>query len=389
MPIKKMDGSMDVVEAAEKRILNAFSNGVRVYLSFSAGKDSLCMAHIVYKFIMDGRIDPKQLVVIFIDEEALYESMEKMALEWRRRFMACGAEFRWYCLPLKQVSGFQHLANEESWITWEPGQEDVWVRQPPPWAICRSPYLKYPGEMNYQTFCTKITRDGIQIIGVRASESVQRLQYVAAMNIQPKQLSSRNSIAPIYDWKDSDVWLYIKQNNLKFPAAYMDLYSAGVEKHRLRLSQFFATDSCASLRKIAETNPQLWERIQKREPNAYLTLLYWDSEMFKRSTRSRSKLEGSEPKKDYKALLVDMLFTHPERYFTNPGTRKVAENYRRFYIKNADVMSDKHRKTMYEALLAGDPKLRTLRAMFTSVYTAYADYNRADIAARGKEANKV
>lgn len=378
MSVRRLEGRMSVVDAAEQRILNAFSNGVRVYLSFSAGKDSLCMAHIVYKFIIAGKINPKQLVVIFIDEEALYDSMEKMALEWRRRFMACGAEFRWYCLPLKQVSGFQHLANEESWITWEPGQENIWVRQPPPWAICRSPYLKYAGEMNYQTFCTKITKDGIQIIGIRASESVQRMQYVAAMNVHKGHITSRNAIAPIYDWKDSDVWLYIKENKLHFPEAYMDLYSCGVEKHRLRLSQFFATDSCASLRKIAETNPDLWDRIQKREPNAYLTLLYWDSEMFKRTTRSRSKLESNEPAKDYKALLVDMLITHPERYFTNPATRNIAESYRRFYIRNASVMTDKHRKTMYEALIAGDPKKRSLRALFTSVYNSYADYCRAD-----------
>lgn len=382
MAIRTLEGNMSVVEAAERRILNAFSNGVRVYLSFSAGKDSLCMAHIIYKFIKAGKIDPKQLVVIFIDEEALYPSMEKMARQWRTLFMDCGTEFRWYCLPLKQVSGFQHLANEESWITWEPGQEDVWVRQPPPWAICRSPYLEYPGQMNYQTFCTKITRDGIQIIGVRASESVQRLQYVAAMNIQSNKLSSRNGVAPIYDWKDTDVWLYIKQNNLYFPEAYMDLYRCGVGKHRLRLSQFFATDSCASLRKIAETNPDLWDRIQKREPNAYLTLLYWDSEMFKRTTRKRSKMESNEPKKDYKAALVDMLFTHPEKYFTNPATRHVASQYRRFYIKNDAVMTDRHRKTMYEALIAGDPKLRSLRALFTTVYTSYANANRAELNAK-------
>lgn len=382
MAVRRLEGSMNVVEAAEQRILNAFSNGVRVYLSFSAGKDSLCMAHIVYKFIMAGRIDPHQLVVLFIDEEALYDSMETMALEWRRRFLSCGAEFRWYCLPLKQVSGFQHLANEESWITWEPGQEDVWVRNPPPWAICRSPYLKYPGEMNYQTFCSLITKDGIQLIGVRASESVQRLQYVATMNIQQHTLTSRNGIAPIYDWKDNDVWLYIKENRLHFPEAYMDLYACGVEKHRLRLSQFFATDSCASLRKIAETNPDLWDRIQKREPNAYLTLLYWDSEMFKRSTRRRRKLENNEPAKDYKALLADMLFAHPQKYFTNEARLRVARHYRNFYIRNADVMKDSHRKTMYEALIAGDPKLRTLRALFVNVYTAYADYNRADVARR-------
>ena len=31
-------------------------------------------------------------------------------------------------------------------------------------------------------------------------------------------------------------------------------------------------------------------------------------------------------------------------------------------------------KQMYEALNAGDPKLRTLRAMYITVYSAYAKY---------------
>ena len=39
-------------------------------------------------------------------------------------------------------------------------------------------------------------------------------------------------------------------------------------------------------------------------------------------------------------------------------------------------------RTMHDALVAGDPKLRSLRALFTSVYTDYANYNRADLARR-------
>ena len=42
MSIRKKEGSMDVVQAARLRIRNVFSNGVPVYMSFSAGKDSLC-----------------------------------------------------------------------------------------------------------------------------------------------------------------------------------------------------------------------------------------------------------------------------------------------------------------------------------------------------------
>ena len=117
----------------------------------------------------------------------------------------------------------------------------------------------------------------------------------------------------------------------------------------------------------------MWARIEEREPNAYLTLLYWDSEMFKRSTRKRAALEG-ESKKDYKELCRQMLFVEPEKYFTNAGTRKVADRYRRFYIKSHDFMRPRDFKQMYEAMNAGDPKLRTLRALYVTVYSAYAKY---------------
>lgn len=387
MSIRKMQGTMSVVDAARMRIENVFSNGVPVYMSFSAGKDSLCMAHLVYELILQGIINASQLVVVFIDEEALYESMEQMTLRWRKRFISVGAQFRWYCLPVKQVSILRQLQNEESWVTWEPGKEDCWVRTPPPWAIMASPYLEYPGQMNYQDFLTKITRDGIQMTGVRAAESVQRTQYLARMNLQRNGLSSRNAIAPIYDWKDSDIWLYIKENDLDFPEAYMDLYRVGTPKTRLRLCNYFASESIAGLRQVAEVDPTLWDRIERREPNAYLTLLYWDSEMFHRSTRKRRELEAGTVKKDYREILTEMLIRHPEKYFTNEPAMNVAMDYRKFFIRNADVMTDRTLRTMHDALIAGDPKRRSLRALFVSVYTDFANYNRADIARR-KEANE-
>lgn len=384
MAVKNISGSMNVVEAANKRINNVFANGVKVYLSFSAGKDSLCLAHLVYAKIKAFQIDPKQLIVIFIDEEAIYPSMEAMAMRWRQRFMQVGAEFRWYCLPLKQVSAFHQLQNDESWITWEPGLENDWVRRPPPFAITRSPYLKYAGQINYQDFCSKITRDGIQIMGVRASESVQRQRYFASMEMSANNISGRNAIYPIYDWHDSDVWLYIKEHNLDYPDSYIDLYRAGTARNRLRLSNFFGADSCAGLRHIIETDPKLWEQIERREPNAYLAMLYWDSEMFKRSTRQRRELEG-ESTKDYLSLLKEMLLIHPEKYFTNNSSRRVAGEYRRFFVRYSSMMTHKHLRIMYEALVAGDPKLRSIRALYISVFKAYADEARADRARKAAD----
>lgn len=112
----------------------------------------------------------------------------------------------------------------------------------------------------------------------------------------------------------------------------------------------------------------LWDRIQKREPNAYLVLLYWDSEMFRRSTKKRRDLEADTEKKDYKALCKDVLFLHPEKYTIAKDTKAHLDMWRGMFIKTYGIAEDKHYKIMYEGLLYGDPKMRVLRILWTEIY---------------------
>lgn len=355
------------------RLKNVFANGLPVYFCTSGGKDSFVISDMLMQLIRRGEINPKQLTVIFIDEEAIYDCCIDLVKSWRTRFIMAGAKFHWYCLPLKQVSCFNQLTNDESWITWEPGKENVWVRQPPPFAIRNSPYLTGIGKENYQTFLPRITKDGIVLTGVRAAESVQRLQYMSALSLGKQGITNTNTIYPIYDWRDVDVWKYIKDNNVDIPEAYMWIYQAGESRHSLRISNFFACDSLRGLKHVAETDPDLWARIERREPNAYLVLLYWDSEWYKRSSRTRRKNEEGQ-NKDYKALCKKLLFEEPEKHFTNSTTRHVAHQYRRAYAKIDGMARQKDYRKMYDALIAGDPKLRSLRAVFQDVFGAYAEY---------------
>ena len=370
MPIKSIESSINVLDAAKLRIRNAFSNGCKMYLSFSCGKDSACVASLTYDLIRAGEIDGRQLTVIFIDEEGLYPSMVDAAMYWRDRFTEIGVPFLWFCLPFKQVSVIDHLSASESWITWEPGKEDLWMRDAPPFAIRKHPLLHYPGEMNYQTFCTKAFSNGIQMIGLRTAESLTRKQIIARMDMS--RLSGK--LYPIYDWSDTDVWLYIQQRNLPFPEIYMRLYEAGVSKNQLRLCCFFGDMSTQGLRWVAETDPRLWERIQRREPNAYLVLLYWDSEMFRRSSAKRRNLEEAEPEKDYRALCKDVLFLHTDRYTIARDTMAKLGSWQSLFIKSYGIATQKHYKKMYEGLLYGDPKSRVLRILWTSIYQ---DYNES------------
>lgn len=364
---------MSCVEAARLRVRNVFSNGVRVYMSLSGGKDSICMADVVYKLIQRGEIDARQLTCLFVDEEAIYDCSIAAMKFWRKKFLMAGAKFNWYCLPLKQVSCFNQLTNDESWITWEPGKENVWVRKPPTFAITSSPCMIKAGSMNYQSFLPRITKDGIMLTGVRAAESVQRLQYMSALNLGLQGITGTNTIYPIYDWSDNDVWMYIRDNHLDIPEAYLWIYQAGENRHSLRISNFFACDSLRGLKHVAETDPDLWRRIELREPNAYLTLLYWDTEWYKRSSRTRRKNEANDTR-DYKELVRKMLFEEFGRHFTNATTRNVAKQYRRCFTKVDGIARPRDYKQMHDALVAGDPKLRTLRAVYQNVYGAYAEY---------------
>ena len=85
MPVKVVESNLNVLQAAKIRIRNVFANGCKIYLSFSSGKDSLCMANLVYEMILSGELDPKQLTVTFIDEEGRSEE-RRVGKECRSRW---------------------------------------------------------------------------------------------------------------------------------------------------------------------------------------------------------------------------------------------------------------------------------------------------------------
>ena len=162
------------------------------------------------------------------------------------------------------------------------------------------------------------------------------------------------------------------------------MYQVGVNRNQLRVSQFFSVDTVPVLVHLAEYDPALMERVLRREPNAYLAMLYWDSEMFHRTTRKRRELEGKDTK-DYRALLKEMLFEHPADFFNTPHKREVAKQYRKLFIRMDGMARPRDYRKMYEGLVAGDPKLRTLRAIYQDISCAYAAYAKSF--RKGGEAN--
>lgn len=297
-------------------------------------------------------------------------------LDWRKKFMLLGVTFYWYCLEVRHYNCFNQLENDESFICWDSTKEAVWVRRPPKFAVRSHPRLR-PRRDTYQDFLHKVDIGGISITGVRTSESLQRLQNFARATQRRQRITGGGQIYPIYDWTTNDVWLYLKEQHVEIPDIYLYLWQAGVGKNQLRVSQFFSIDTARSLVKMNEYYPNLMERIIRREPNAYLAALYWDSEMFGRSTKARREMEKDAAPRDYKAELIK-LFSNMPVYFPNKHRFHIAKTYKAFFLQVASIATEKDFKEIYEALMGGDPKLRSLRALYTKVYGGYIGRAKAE-----------
>ena len=128
---------MNVYEAAKQRIEWTFDNFERIYVSFSAGKDSTCMLHMV----MDEAIKRGRKVgVMLIDLEGQYKKTIDHAERCRELYKDY-SEWYWICLPI-------HLRNavsvyEPFWKCWDKEAEQQWIRPMPKNCISDVNYFPF------------------------------------------------------------------------------------------------------------------------------------------------------------------------------------------------------------------------------------------------------
>lgn len=358
----KINSNIPLDVALRKRLISLYDNNSdRVRVSFSGGKDSLVVLNEIYSLAIDGLIDAKKIVVDFIDEEAIFPCVEKIVTSWRNKIVSIGGTFNWYALEFKHFNCFNQLSSDESFICFDKTRESVWVRRPPDYAITSSPLFKKG--MTYQQFMSVANKDKISVIGVRANESVQRLSYLKKIDI------IKNKFYPIYDFSNNDIWLYIKKNDIEFPDAYLYMWKLGISIKDLRISQFFSVDTAKNLVRMVEYYPGLYNKILKREPNAYLSMYYWDTSMFGRTTSKGKKLAGKQI--DYKNK-----FNKVKSSMHKFSNYKIIHNsINKIFFKYGDILaSDKNiENKVYKFLCSvaetGDPKARTLRAVFSMLHS--------------------
>ncbi len=280
----KIGLGINVYDAAIERINYTFDNFEKVYLSFSAGKDSTVMLHLVADV---AKKRGKKFGVLLVDLEGQYKVTIDHALECVEMYKDF-IDLHWVCLPI-------HLRNAVSvyqpfWKCWDPEVKDAWIRNPPKQAkINPEEYPFFTDGMEFEEFVPKFGEWYSQgkscacMVGIRSDESLNRFRTIATdrkVKHNNKQWTTKVTpnvfnIYPIYDWRTKDIWIYHNKNQDKPPNGLYELmHKAGVPLGMMRICQPYGDDQRRGLWLFHLIEPETWCRVVTRVNGANGGSLY-------------------------------------------------------------------------------------------------------------------
>ena len=275
---------MNVLEAARQRIAWTFDNFERIYVSFSAGKDSTTMLHLVED---EARKRGRRFGLLLVDLEGQYKLTIDHAEAAFARLEDITDQY-WTCLPISlrnAVSVYQ-----PKWTCWEAGKEDAWIRPMPERAISDPDFYPFFSEgMEFEEFVPEFGEWYAQgkstacFVGIRTDESLNRFRTIASTSKETyggKQWTSKvtentYNVYPVYDWKTQDIWAYHGKNPDKDYNRLYDLMGmAGLSIHMQRICQPYGDDQRRGLWLFHLIEPETWARVVARVNGANSGSLY-------------------------------------------------------------------------------------------------------------------
>lgn len=284
MEIKKYQKE-NVLEAAQDRISKIFDDFNKIYVSFSGGKDSTVMLHLV----IDEAIKRNRKVgVLIIDLEAQYTDTMIHVKETTELYKD-NIDLYWVCVPLLLRNAVTNF--EPRWICWDNNKKDIWVRDMPENAKTEKDFPFFIPEMEFEEFMVLFGEwysngeNTAAFIGIRADESLHRYCAIATWNKEGRQYkdyiwttkikNNLYNIYPIYDWKTEDIWIY----HSKFPkkpsnSIYDKMQMAGVKISQQRICQPYGDDQRRGLWLYHILEPDTWYKLISRVNGANSGALY-------------------------------------------------------------------------------------------------------------------
>lgn len=273
----------DVLTAARERISWVFDNFERPYVSFSAGKDSTVMLHLV----MEEAIKRDQRIgVLLVDLEGQY----KLTIDHAKACFEMYADHidpYWVCLPI-------HLRNAVSvytpfWKCWDPNEREAWIREMPEGCISDPAFFPFFHDgMEFEEFVPLFGEWYSQgkstacFVGIRTDESLNRYRTIASrwkvmkdgVQWTTKVTDNVYNAYPIYDWHVNDLWTWHAQTKKPHNRLYDLMHMAGLTPHQMRICQPYGDDQRRGLWLFHLIEPETWARVVSRVNGANGGALY-------------------------------------------------------------------------------------------------------------------
>lgn len=276
MSILKRYETRNVLEASEDRIRFIFDYFERIYISFSAGKDSTVMLHLV---CAEARRRNRRVGVLLVDLEAQYNLTMDHAKTCLEAYSDVVDPY-WVCLPISlrnAVSNYQ-----PQWLSWDPERKQDWVRQIPPSLGVISSESFFPffqRGMEFEEFVPLFGewyaegKSCACFVGIRTDESLNRFRTIALKtkikydnkNYTTKVTDNVFNAYPIYDWATSDLWHYHYINpTYAYNRIYEQMHKAGLSPSQMRICQPYGDDQRRGLWLYHILEPATWYKVVAR-----------------------------------------------------------------------------------------------------------------------------
>lgn len=273
---------MDVLTAARMRISRIFDDFSRICVSFSGGKDSTAMLHLVMN---EAARRSRKVGVLFIDWEAQY----KLTIQ---HIESCFAKYAdliepyWVALPLVTTNACSSI--EPEWTCWEPSRRDAWVRQPPEGAIADEGFFPfYRHAMTFEEFVPEFGKwygqgePSACFVGIRTAESLNRWRTLSCDKGMHADLRWTTAFPggavnayPIYDWAVEDIWSYFSKEKKPYNHVYDLMHKAGLTLSQMRICEPYGDEQRKGLWLYHILEPETWGKVVARVAGAHHASLY-------------------------------------------------------------------------------------------------------------------
>lgn len=315
MSRKAIRGTINVLDATQQRIRFLFDNYDNISLSFSGGKDSTVLFHLINE---EAKLRNRKFILYFQDQEAEYQATIDL-VEWA--MSQPNVIPLWYQVPIFMTNA----ASQQQLFLWAWGENENWIRTKNGLAIHSIDY-KYPKRFHKFNLWVgqnlrKLKGNSISVIGLRAEESPDRRFVMFGEDNELFWLRRKNEphkCYPIIDWRYKDVWKYLIEGNFKYNKIYDKMYMLGHDIRTMRVSNLVHEKAFRCLTDLQELEPKTYENLEKRLQGVHTAAIYGNENLIYSIKNLPNNFKSW---KEYKDFLLNSIHSDLSKLFKYQWSR--------------------------------------------------------------------